>query len=98
MKKTLLYLVAAAAIGILVTVLPLITIAQVGIGGTPSTPQAKPLGEGLKRLDGGSESSQVNNTDLTFLAISFIIALLAYGILGPKAPRRYEWRLGVPPH
>ena len=101
MKKTLLYLLAAAILGILVTVVPLITIAQTGIGGnTQNTPQAKSLGQGLKQLDGGdgSNSSQVNSTDLTVLAISFIIALLAYTLIGPKAPRRYNMRLGVPPY
>jgi len=98
MKKTLLYLLAAGALGILVTVLPLITIAQVGIGG--STPQSTSLGKGLRQLDGGdgSRSSQVNSTDLTVLAVSFIIAFLAYALVGPRAPRRYNMRLGVPPH
>jgi len=101
MKKTLLYLLAAGALGILVTVLPLITIAKVGIGGnTPSMPQSTSLGRGLRQLDGGdgSRSSQVNSTDLTVLAVSFIIAFLAYALVGPRAPRRYNMRLGVPPH
>ena len=100
MKKTLLYLLVAAILGILVTVVPLIAVAQIGIGGKTQTPQGKPLGESLKQLDGGegSNSSQVNSTNLTVLAISFIIALLAYTLIGHRAPRRYNMRLGVPPY
>lgn len=101
MNKTLLYLLAAAVLGILVTVVPLITVAQTGIGGNPqNAPQAKSLGQGLRQLDGGdgSKSSEVNSSDLTVLAISFIIALLAYTLIGHRAPRRYNMRLGVPPY
>jgi hypothetical protein len=101
MRKTLLYLLAAAILGILVTVVPLIVVAQTGIGGNKQNPlQAKSLNEGLKQLDGGngSNSSQISSSDLTALAISFIIALLAYTLVGHKAPRRFDMRLGVPPH
>ena len=100
MKKTLLYLLAAAVLGILVTVIPLIAVAHVGIGGIAQTPQAKSIGTSLKQLDGDtdSNSSRVNSSDLTVLAISFIIALLAYALIGQRAPRRYNMRLGVPPY
>jgi len=102
MKKTLLYLLVAAILGILITVVPLVTVAQTGIGGNKQNPsQAKSLGEGLKQLDGenSSNSSQINSSDLTALAISFIIALLAYTLVGHRAPtRRFDMRLGVPPH
>jgi hypothetical protein len=100
MKKTLLYLLAAAILGILVTVVPLITVAQTGVGSNTQTPQPKSLGPSLKQLDGGdgSKSSEVNGTDLTVLATSFIIALLAYTLIGHRAPRRYNMRLGVPPY
>jgi biotin-(acetyl-CoA carboxylase) ligase len=101
MKKTLLYLLAAAILGILVTVVPLITVAQIGIGiNKQNEPQAKSLGQGLRQLEGGdgSKSSDVNNSDLAVLAISFVIALLAYTLVGHRAPRRYNMRLGVPPY
>ena len=101
MKKTLVYLLAAVILGVLVTVAPLIVIAKTGFGGnTQNAPQTRSLGQGLKQLDGGegSNGSQVNNTDVTVLAISFIIAFLAYTLIGPKAPRRYNMRLGVPPY
>jgi hypothetical protein len=90
LKKTLLYLLAAAILGILVTVVPLITVvkfttvAKTAIGGsTQLAPQPRSIGQGLKQLEGGSglNSSQVNISDLTVLAISIIIALLAYTLV-----------------
>jgi hypothetical protein len=105
MNKTLVYLLAAAIIGVLVTVVHLVTIARTGIeGNNQHASQPQSLGQGLKRLDGNNSStnSQINSSDLTTLAISFIIALLAYTLVGHghrhKAPRRYDMRLGVPPH
>jgi hypothetical protein len=103
MKKTLLYLLAAAIIGVLVTVVPLVTIAHTGIeGNNQHASQPQSLGQGLKQLDGDNSptSSQINSSELTALAISFIIALLAYTLVGHghKGPRRYDMRLGVPPH
>jgi hypothetical protein len=99
MKKTLLYLSAATIIGILITIVPIITIAQIGIGENqkngfnPST-----LGQGVRQLDGDSSNTNANNSYVTVLAISFIIALAAFGLLGHHAPRRYNLRLGVPPY
>ena len=103
MKKTLLYLLAAAILGILVTVVPitvvpLVPVAKTGIEGDPQwASQPRSLGQGLKQLEGGdgSNSSQVNGSDLTVLAISFIIALLAYTLIRRRAPRRYDTQLGV---
>jgi hypothetical protein len=96
MKKTLLYLLAAAVLGILVTVVPLITVAQIGIeSNKQNEPQARSLGQGLRQLEGGDGS---NSSDVAVLAISFFIALLAYALVGHRAPRRYNMRLGVPPY
>jgi len=101
MKKTLLYILAAAVLGILVTVVPLITVARIVTENNKQNElQPKSLGQGLKQLEGGngSNSSEVNSSDLAVLAISFFIALLAYTLVGHKAPRRYNMRLGVPPY
>jgi hypothetical protein len=101
MKKILLYLAAAAILGILITIVPLITIAQIGIGeNQKSVFYLSTLGEGVRKLDGdyGSNTSNGNNSYVTVLAVSFIIALAAFTLLGHKAPRRYNLRLGVPPY
>jgi hypothetical protein len=101
MKKTLLYLSAAAILGIIITIVPLITIAQIGIGENQKSglyPSA--MSQGVQKLDGdnGSNTSNANNSYVTVLAISFIIALAAFGLSGHHAPRRYNMRLGVPPY
>jgi hypothetical protein len=99
MKKTLLYLSAAAILGILITIVPIITIAQIGIGENKTsafTPSM--LGQGVRQLDGGGSNTKANNSYVTVLAISFIVALAAFGLVGHHAPRRYNLRLGVPPY
>lgn len=98
MKKIVLYVSAAAIIGVLITLVPLITVAQIGIGGNTQKPES--LGQGFGQLEGehGSNNPTVNSSDLAVLAVSFIIALLAYALVGTKAPRRYNLRLGVPPY
>lgn len=101
MKKILLHLSAAAILGILITIVPLITIAQIGIGENQQTGfYPSTLGEGVRKLDGdyGSNTSNVNNSYVTVLAVSFIIALAAFTLLGHHAPRKYNLRLGVPPY
>jgi hypothetical protein len=100
MKKTIAYLFAAVLLGALIMVVPVITIARVTT--TPKNTMAPQgvYGEGLRQLEGGegSPNSTINNSQVTALAICFIIAFLAYAIIGPKAPRRYNMRLGVPPY
>ncbi len=100
MKKTLLYLLAAAILGILITVVPLIAVAETKIGSNPQHASLAPLlGQGLKQLDGGgSSTSQTNRSDLTVLGISLFIALLAYTLVGRRAPRRYDLYTRLPPH
>ena len=101
MKKIVLYVLAAAILGILVTVVPLVTIAQIGVGGNTQKPATfQSLGQGLRQLDGGygSNNQTVTSSDIAVFAISFIIALLAYALVGHRAPRRYNLRLGVPPY
>jgi hypothetical protein len=100
MKKILLYLAAAAILGILITIVPLITIAQIGIGeNRESVFYPSSIGQGVRQLDGdyGSNTSNVNNSYVTVLAVSFIIALATFALVGHKAPRRYNLRPGVPP-
>jgi len=101
MKKILLYLSAAAILGILITIVPIISIAQLGIGENQKPGiYTSAVGEGVRRLDGdyGSNTSNANNSYVTVLAVSFIIALAAFTLVGHKAPRRYNLRLGVPPY
>ena len=98
MRKTILYLVAAFIMGVLLMVVPLIVIAQIGGSAPQNGSKPSDLSRGLRQLDGDSDTKTVNNTEVLILAIAFIIALLTYGIIGPKAPRRYNMRLGVPPY
>jgi hypothetical protein len=101
MKKTLLYLLSAVILGILITIVPLITIAQIESGNkNPNQSYEQSLGQGLKQLDkgNGSNNSNADNSDVVILAISFTIALIAYGLVEHKGPRRVYWRLGVPPY
>jgi hypothetical protein len=79
--KTLVYLLAAVILGILVTVVPLFTIAQIGSGnrdGNVLYPSS--IGRDLSHLEGGygSNASTSNISDLTVLPISLVIALVAY--------------------
>jgi heme/copper-type cytochrome/quinol oxidase subunit 4 len=100
LKKTLFYLIVAAILGILITVVPLVTVAETRIGSAPQhAPSVPSLNQGLKQLDGGgSTTSQLNRSYLTVLIISLIIALLAYTLIGRRAPRRYDLVLRFPPH
>jgi len=99
LKKTLLYLLAAAILGVLITVVPLIAVAATRIGSSPQHAFAPSLGQGLKQLDGGgSSTSQANRSDLTVLGISLFIALLAYTLIGRRAPRRYDLYMRLPSH
>ena len=98
MKKTLVYSVAAVMIGVLLIVVPLIVISQMGSSTPQSGSKPSTFVGGLRQLDGDSDTKTVSNSEVIILAIAFFVALLTYGIIGPKAPRRYNMRLGVPPY
>lgn len=79
--KTLFYLLTAVALGIIVTVVPLFTIARIESGnrsGNALYPSS--IGKDLSHLEGGygSNPSTSNVSDLTTLPISLVIALVAY--------------------
>lgn len=98
MNKTLLYLWTAAILGILVTIVPLITITQIGVGDrNQSELYTQSLGQSLKRLDGSysSNTPRSDNLDLAVLAISLAIALAVYTVVRRRIPRDYT-RLGIP--
>ncbi len=101
MKKAFLHLLLAAILGIIITIVPLIVITQIESGTTkPNQSYAQSLGPGLKHLDdnNGSNTSNADSSVVTILAISFIIALIAYGLVKHKTPKRFYMRLGVPPY
>jgi len=100
MKKTLLYLPAAAILGILITIVPLITVTQTGSTGQ-SQNEAYPqlLGKGLKKLDGnyGANNTMTNDSTLTVLAISLVVALAAYTVVRRRISRKLDIQFRIPP-
>lgn len=97
MKKTILYLPAAALLGILITIVPLITITQTSQGQNEAYPQL--LGKGLKKLDGnyGANNTMTNDSTLTVLAISLVVALAVYTVVRRRIPRQFDIQFRMPP-
>jgi hypothetical protein len=101
MKKTVLYLGAAVILGVLITVVPLVTIAEIGNENiaTQTGPAPSSVSKGFGQLEGQvSPETSLSDRDLAVLAISFVIALAAYALTTHRAPRRYNLRLGIPPY
>lgn len=98
MRKSLLYLFSAAILGVLITVVPLVTIAQIAQN-KPSQSYFSSVGKGLRQLDEGNSSKtlDVTNSEVIVLAVGFIVALLAYGLMEHKGRKKIYWQLGVPP-
>jgi uncharacterized membrane-anchored protein len=103
-KKALLYFLTAAVLGILINIIPLITVAQIEGRGEklywihllfPSS-----LGENLGRLEGQSDSktSTLNNSFLQVATISFVVALAVYVFVRRRIPDRDYSRARFPPH
>jgi len=69
--------VLAVVLGIVLTILPLITLVEVRLQSSQS--ENLPLSRQLKDLDGVSEGTPADsNLDLTVLAIAFAIAAVIY--------------------
>lgn len=100
MKKTLLYLPAAAILGILVTVVPLITIVEIGSGDKrQNAPYASLFSESFGRLEGHHDLKTSNNSELAVLAIGFVIAFVVYTFVKHRMPSRDHIQpVRIPPY
>lgn len=99
MRKILLYLFSAAFLGVLVTVVPLVTIAQIANENRSNATYFSSVGKGLSQLDESTNSntSSITSSEVIVLAVGFIIALLAYGLMERKGRKKIYWQLGIPP-
>lgn len=92
MKKLALYLAAAVILGLSLTLIPLITIAEIGV-----EDQVMPnlLWDRLETLEGDthfSDTQKYSDSGLEVFAISFVIALIAYALSKRRMPRHnYGW-------
>jgi len=92
LKKALAYFVAAVFLGILLTIVPLITLAE--INPTNNRPMSFNVLSKMRELESYSNlKSQENMSDeVTVLAISFIIASVGYMTLKRKIPHyKHQW-------
>lgn len=99
MKKTLLYLLAAVVLGILVTIVPLITVAQIGsTGNRQNESYTSLLRKSLGQLEGQYDlKTSSGNSDIEFLTVSFVIALVAYILVKYRMPKRDRMQYRFPP-
>jgi hypothetical protein len=98
MKKNVRLLPVAAVLGILITLVPLLTITQTESAGTSNQAYAPSLAPALKRLNGqnGTNSNADNESSLTVLAVGLIIALAAYTVVRRRIPRQYDTQFRIP--
>ncbi len=91
MKKILVYLAVAVVLGLFLTLVPLITIAEIRVENEYAMPES--LWEGLEKLEGTRflDTSQYSDAGLEILAISFVIALVVY-VLFKRRLTHHEYR------
>jgi hypothetical protein len=81
LKKILLHSVVAVVLGLLLTLLPLITLAEFKAENHyEATPYVQSLNEQMKRLEGtyGLDKPAYSTADLQILGACFAIALVVY--------------------
>jgi hypothetical protein len=93
-KTLLLYPTSAVVLGLLLVLVPLVTVAEI----TPENAMSPSAfaQEGLKALDRTQfvDASRIPRNEVAALAISFFLALVAYALFKRKNPRRYERIIG----
>ena len=85
MKKTALYLTAAVILGLLMIIVPLITLAET----KPETQYVFPdaLTRSLKELNGTRQDTSLTpGNDVGIIAVSFLFALIAYLLYKRRRP------------
>lgn len=90
----ILYLVAAAVAGLMLVLIPLVTIAQIEHEGTASFPGL--ARQGLQSLDNPyqPEYSRIQQYEVDALAFSFFVAVGAYVLFRRKKPNRTKRTIG----
>jgi hypothetical protein len=97
MKKTLLYIAIAVILGLSLTIVPLITLAEIKTGDTYVMPQS--LSGQLEKLEGShANMTSSNATDVEVLGVSFVIALVVYVVFKPRRPHRDRSVITLPYH
>ena len=92
MKKILLYSAVAVVLGLLLTLVPLITVARIRSDHYLAMPKSLP--ENLETLDGtySFEGYRYSAADVNVFAISFVVALVVYMLFKRrKSHRDYRW-------
>ena len=92
MKKAVAYLVIAIFLGIALTIVPLVTLAE--INPTDNHSMQISVLHKMRELEGYSSLERKGNTsdEVTVFAVSFIIACIGYMVLKRKTPRyQYQW-------
>jgi len=92
LKKAVAYLVIAIFLGIALTIVPLVTLAE--INPTDNHSMQISVLHKMRELEGYSSLERKGNTsdEVTVLAVSFIIACIGYMVLKRKTPRyQYQW-------
>lgn len=94
LRKALIYSVFAVLLGLLLVLVPLVTLAEVG-----AQDHYKPnelFSERLEQLDGRTPDNRSSTSDVESLALSFIIVLVAFVFLRRRKPQ-FERRMGWTP-
>ncbi len=90
LRKALIYSVFAVLLGLLVVLVPLVTLAEIG-----AQDHHKPnelFSERLEQLDGRTPDNRSSTSDVESLALSFIIVLAAFVFLRRRKPQ-FERRM-----
>jgi hypothetical protein len=90
LKKALMYFDCGIVLGILITLIPLITLAEFNIENR--LPQPRSLSDEFRGIEGsyGLGTSRAPVSDLAPLVISFVVAMVAYLLVRRRIPGRYH--------
>jgi hypothetical protein len=90
LRKALIYSVFAVLLGLLLVLVPLVTLA--GIGAQDHYKPNELFSERLEQLDGRTPDNRSSTSDVESLALSFIIVLAAFVFLRRRKPQ-FERRM-----
>jgi hypothetical protein len=94
LRKALIYSVFAVFVGLLLVLVPLVTLA--GIGSQDNYKPNELFSERLEQLDGRTPDNRSSTSDVESLALSFIIVLAAFVFLRRRKPQ-FERRMAEMP-